>query len=550
MKILVVTEKCSPIKSQRDGGARLVETIQRSFGHSVKILQFGQSENSSATWRLDYPIDHSDRFERRLANANFIVEKVKALEEEFTHVVFIHLSMQFGLVDTPLRNDIVIWTFPMLLTPSYLASGEVVPASYTEMERLTLALSLNIITPSHLERRQLMEFYSVPQECIRVIPRGIDTQWVVPKVRILEHHPKFCAVGSIKPQKNTIGLIRLFSKIRAAFPGSTLRMIGPVQNVDYYCAVLEEIKQSGMTEAVEFLGYVPPSDLSSALDDAHLHLSTSLCETFGRSIFETLASGLPNIARVSGNAAAEFLQGLPYARFSDHDNDILLAIQDILSNLPKFSAMACEIGELYDDTPLSQLLLAEICQKDSIGICDFDGTLFHKDDPQRTKRCMDAFKKYPIKVICSARTIEDLVKKMQSHQLEADWIVGCSGAVVADGKGEVLWYTPIDPADHDHLKQLIPHAKLIEMDGKKLQLAAPADSLPDIFGLRIEIYQRVAFIAHWEASKLHAVHRLLRHINWQGRVSVFGDGPYDAQLLTFFDGTFLSNNLNNEVFYV
>jgi glycosyltransferase involved in cell wall biosynthesis len=550
MKILVVTEKCSPIKSQRDGGARLVETIQRSFGHSVSILQFSQSENSSATWQFDYPIDHCDRFERRLANANFIAEKVKALEEGFTHVVFIHLSMQFGLVNTPLRNDLIIWTFPMLLTPSYLASGETVPAPYTEMERLTLAISHNIITPSHLERRQLMEFYSVPQECIRVIPRGIDTQWIVPKVRTVEYHPKFCALGSIKPQKNTVGLIRLFAKIREAIPGSTLRMIGPVQNSDYYAAVLEEIKRCGVDEAVELLGYVPPNELSSVLDDVHLHLSTSLCETFGRSIFETLASGLPNVARASGNAAAEFLQGFPYSRFSDHDNDILQAIQDILADLPKLSAMACEIGELYDDTRLSQLLLAELCHKDSIGICDFDGTLFHKDDPQRTKRCMDAFRNYPIRVICSARAIEDLIEKMQSHQLEADWIVGCSGAVVANGKGEVLWYTPLNPADHDHLKGLLPQANPIEMDGKVLQMAAPAEVLPTFSGLRIEIYQGMAFIGHWEASKLHAVHRLLRHINWLGRVSVFGDGPYDAQLITFFDGIFLSNNLNNEVVYV
>jgi glycosyltransferase involved in cell wall biosynthesis len=549
MKILVVTEKCNPIRTQRDGGARLVETMQRSFGDTLSILQFGKCEDSSATWQFEYPVNHKNRFERRIANADFIGEKIQTLEQAFTHVIFIHLSMQFGLIHFPLKREIIIWTFPMLLTPSYLASGETVPARYTEMERLALVHSQHIITPSHFERRQLVDFYSVPQELIRVIPRGVDSQWIVPKIRRLESPPKFCAVGSIKPQKETIGLIRLFAKIRKIFPEATLKMIGPIQNSDYYRDVLEEIKRRGLDEAIEFAGYVPPPELPAALEEAHLHLSTSLCETFGRSIFETLASGLPNVARAAGNAAAEFLQDLPYARFTDNEPAALHAIQEIFANLPTLSEMACEIGELYNDARLSQLLVAEICRKECMGVCDFDGTLFHKDDPDRTRRCMEAFQSYPIKVLCSARPIDQLMEKMRDYQIEVDWIIGCSGSVVANGKGEILWHRCLDSTHIEELKRVIPDAQPIEVNGKVLQIAVPKNSCPNIFGLRIEIYQEMAFIGHWEASKLHAVHRLLSRINWLGRVSVFGDGPYDAQLVKFFDGILLSNNLKNELRY-
>ncbi|BBB57384.1 hypothetical protein MPCS_01394 [Candidatus Megaera polyxenophila] len=38
MKILLVTEKYNPDDIQRDGGARLVETLKRSFGKSLSII--------------------------------------------------------------------------------------------------------------------------------------------------------------------------------------------------------------------------------------------------------------------------------------------------------------------------------------------------------------------------------------------------------------------------------------------------------------------------------------------------------------------------------
>lgn len=62
-----------------------------------------------------------------------------------------------------------------------------------------------------------------------------------------------------------------------------------------------------------------------------------------------------------------------------------------------------------------------------IAISDFEGTLFHKNDPEKTKRYIKAFKRFSTKVICSARSIHDLLEKMQSYNLEVDWIIGYSG---------------------------------------------------------------------------------------------------------------------------
>src|SRR5690606_26298221 len=99
------------------------------------------------------------------------------------HVIFSHISMQFGLVDVSLREDLNIWTFPMFLTPSYRASGEIVPERYFQAEYQALKKSKNIVTPSHLEKRQLVETYAIPSERIHIIPRGVNTRFLAPKIR-------------------------------------------------------------------------------------------------------------------------------------------------------------------------------------------------------------------------------------------------------------------------------------------------------------------------------------------------------------------------------
>lgn len=540
MKILLVTEKCSPLNVQRDGGARLVDTLREAFKDELSIMQFGPQIDSLATWNFDYPFDLPNRFERRLANANFIAQQVRIVEEQFTHVIFIHISMSFGLTDFPLRPETNSWIFPMFLTPSYIASGEIVPKKYTQKERQSLALAKNILTPSHMEKRQLVEYYSVQEEKIHVIPRGVNTSLLDTHSRYLQDHIEFCSIGSIKPQKNTIGLIQLFSKIQHLYQNSSFKIIGPVQNHAYFEDVLLEIKRLRLEDCVKFTGHVNPEKLSSAIKDSHFHISTSTCETFGRSIFETLASGLPNIARSDGNAAAEFLQHLPYAQFVKNDHEALQALEYMVPNFLKLSRMALEVGNLYNDHILAKMLTAKICNKNCIAICDYDGTLFHKDDPKKTERCMAAFRAYSEKVICSARPIHDLIDQLSLHDLEVDWIIGCSGSIVANGSGQVIWSTPLEAEDVTYLQSQFAESKCIEHNGQVLQIATPLESKPNILGLRTEIYQKTAFTGHWKASKLHAVHRLLHHLNWSGQVRFFGDGPYDSELLIYFDGTLIT----------
>lgn len=539
MRILVVTEKCEPEAELRDGGARLVTSLRRAFGEALDIMQFDDGDLPSADnacWRRTYPPVAGDRFTRRQARADFVIGQVAEVAHRYTHVLFVHASMAFGLARRPLHG-LTTWLFPMFLTPSYVASGELVPAAYTEMEHAALLAMTRILTPSHLERRQLTDLYNVAPARIRVVPRGVDRSLLTPLVRRLTGAPVLCSVGSIKRQKNTVGLVRTFARIRGSFPRAVLRVVGPVQDRGYAAEVMHEAERLGLAGSIEWLGPVAPDDLPTALSGAHLHLSASSCETFGRVIFETLALGLPNIVPLADNAAVEHLHGTPYTFFYGEEQDAVAAVEAALCDYSRRSELALEVGELFDDVLLARMLRAEVLGAEILAVSDFDGTLFHKHDSERTRRCVTAFQRYPRRVVCSARPIPDLLVAMERLGLTAHYIVGWSGAVVADSHGRELSRSVLSDAEARTLANSLPATAVPVVEGEDyLQFAAPAADLVALPGVRVEAYQETAYVGRWDSSKLHAVIRLLRHIDWNGRIRAFGDGPYDLALLTYFDG--------------
>jgi len=538
MKVLIITEKCHPNSDQRDGGARVIDTLKHFLKGVCDIMQFGGTKEGCAKYYYNYPDCQENRFERRLSNREFIGQKVQEISNDYSHLIFIHISMQFGLEVFPVEKGTVVWTFPMFLTPSYRASGETIPKEYFEAEKRALTFSHAILTPSLFEKRQIHDIYGIDEEKIFMVPRGIDASLISRNTRKLSSTFLFCSVGSIKPQKNTLELVNLFAAVQKRFPSALLRLIGPVQDHQYAMEVLRRIKQLTLEQQVEFSGFVEPKGLVKALSDCHFHLSASWCETFGRSIFETLALGIPNIAFQGDHAAQDFLSERPYMAFVDNKEDAVSKIEEMIESYEELSVMAEEIGELYCDDFLGRLLTATLFSDEILGVCDFDGTLFHKNDEDKTYRSLSAFRRFPVRVICSARPLSSLLLAIKSYDLEVDWVIAHSGALVADGSGNVKWETPLTKRDLVYLEQKT--GCIFAKDQKRLQVALPKDKAPDIPFLRKEMYQEMAYFNHWKASKLNALCQLLKEIDWKGRVAVYGDGIYDREMITYFDGQWIN----------
>ncbi len=537
MKILLVTEKFNPPENDRDGGSRLATTIANALGKSLSIMQFGEKPSEDATWNYIYPYRSNNRFENRLNNSAFIREKINSVINDFSIIIFIHISMQFEIEEYLKNERIKIITFPMFLSPSYKLSGEEVPNTYFQRELKSLHRSNLVITPSYLEKIQLLEQYSVSQDIIRVIPRGIDNTTIQHILRKNTNNLNICSIGSIKPQKNTIELIDTFEIIHDSFPRASLKIIGPIQNKEYFNEVTKKITSSKIDGSVSFLGHVPPKDFTHFTENEHIHLSTSNCETFGRAIFETLAMGLPNIVKLNNNAAYDFLSNRPYIFFIEDNRNLLEAIQTIKDNLPTLSSEAAEIGNLYCDKFLSRLIISEITNQPCIGITDYDGTLYHKNDEALTDQCIQAFKRFRTRIICTARKTSDVLEKLSEHKLEVDWVISYSGAVVTTGSGQILWKIPLKNEAIEQL-MLLDHTTIPIYYNNDVVQASPSINVPyKGLGLRMEYYNNKAYLMDRNASKLNAIIRLLKIVNSTNRVRVFGDGVYDREMLSFFDGS-------------
>ena len=545
MRLLLVTEKSAAPPDQRDGGARLVSSLRRHLTVALDVLQLDPHEEQGPNepglrWRVAYPPGSPDRFERRLQHAGFVAEHLRArCSQGYDKVILVHTSLAFGLPKGGLPG-VETLLLPMFLTPSYHASGENVSAAYTAAECRALSRVDRIITPSHLERRQLVVEYGVDPGRVRVVPRGVDLSLLEPRARVLSGPLALCSVGSIKPQKDTLGLVRMFAAIREIWPEATLRIVGPPQDRSYARRVHTEIERLGLREAVELFGYVLPDRLAEVLRNQHLHLSASACETFGRAIFETLASGLPNLARAGLNAAMEHLADEPCARFFENTDQAIMALDELVRDYPQRSASACRVGRRFDDAYLGSLLAAEVQEATIAGITDYDGTLFHKTDAGRTHRCIDAFSRFPLRVICSARPLNDLVEYCAALRVDPHYFVALSGSIVANAEGEVLRVRAFKEAELAVLRTALPLGFDEICHGTEvLQFHVHGPLRKEPPGCRVEQYQGESFLIPRSSSKLAATIWLLRHIDWRGRVRCFGDGPADLNMITFFDGLWL-----------
>lgn len=539
-RFLIVTEKHGASDHLRDGGAQVVGSLLAILGEDAEVIQFGDTNGQEHARRLPYPIGHPDRFQRRLLNADWVAKHVALAAKDFTDIIFVHVSMLFGTKDGMLVGK-RIWLLPMFLGVSYRLAGEAPTEEYLESERRCLRLAHGIITPSHLEKKQLVNYYGVPEQNIKVIPRGVPQSMVTPMPRTRVGKLKFCSIGSIKRQKNVVGVIRRFHAITKHHPEASLRLIGPIQDAAYFREVQTVVAKLRLEGKVTFDGFVRRELIADTICDCHIHLTDSSCETFGRTIFETLALGIPNLLPGhEGCAAVEHLQDTPYTRFFSTDEELLQGLAELLVDYPERSALAAETGHIFRQDRLDQLIFAELHCLPTLLFADFDGTLFHKHDPALTRLMIAKARAFPSLAICSARSTADLRSKLQELGLAPDWLIGSSGAKIESFKTGHLHHEGLRPQETDQLISLFPDAQRIQSGTLTTHVLTRTGYAP--LGYRAETYPEGSYLSPWRCSKLRGALRLIDLVGWRGRVTAWGDGPHDLPLIAFFGGIIFPRN--------
>jgi glycosyltransferase involved in cell wall biosynthesis len=159
-----------------------------------------------------------------------------------------------------------------------------------------------IIAPSEWTRREILEYFSIAPELIRVIPEAARREMrpltTEESAGVLKKHgisePYLLFVGTIEPRKNLPVLLRAYAELIATTPHRPRLVIcggGGWKNEEVY----RMVDELNLGDLVRFLGYVVDEDLPALYSAAECFLYPSIYEGFGLPPLESMACGTPVI---------------------------------------------------------------------------------------------------------------------------------------------------------------------------------------------------------------------------------------------------------------
>lgn len=171
-------------------------------------------------------------------------------------------------------------------------------------------ISQRLLAISETTAADLRQVYRLPDSRIRVARLGVDRVFFE-IARRRRPEPFLLAVSTLHPHKNLDGLLRAFAEFRKKRPEFRLVVCGIH---GFFTGPLHELRDSlGLSESVEFPGWVPREQLHDYFARAWAFLYPSLFEGFGLPVLEALAAGVPSgcsaiepLSGIAGTAALQF----------------------------------------------------------------------------------------------------------------------------------------------------------------------------------------------------------------------------------------------------
>ena len=170
-----------------------------------------------------------------------------------------------------------------------------------------------LLADSEATRADLLHFYRLQPERIRVAPLGADPAFfdIARDRRTAAIEPYFLCASTSHPHKGLAHLVRAFGRFRRARPEYRLAITG-VRGF-YARAIEDAVAELGLADAVRLTGWIPREELYELFRHAFAFVYPSTFEGFGLPVIEALAAGIPTacsriepLASMAGDAALTF----------------------------------------------------------------------------------------------------------------------------------------------------------------------------------------------------------------------------------------------------
>lgn len=322
-----------------DGGSilaqQLIDSLKNECNLDVVFIRKNKETFEDPAVRcvryVEYLDARNNKFIRRLENLNTNKDALKDYRK-YDRIVTAHVSKFFGFDE----KEEAFWEktilFPMFCTQSYVKAGELVPEEYTSLERIVLNNSNKIITPSRVEKNDLITTYGCDEQKIKVIPRGISPCFHFKTGSRSGNAIKIVYIASIKPQKNNIDAVKLLKLLRDQSSVFELHLVCTLQDQSIYQTILAYIEENNLAEAVHFHIGLCQSELAELLQEMDINISVSNWETFGRGIYEGISSGLPTFVMKRLIEVEQFCRNIRGVQFVEDISEMAAGIISLCKN--------------------------------------------------------------------------------------------------------------------------------------------------------------------------------------------------------------------------
>jgi glycosyltransferase involved in cell wall biosynthesis len=301
MKVGIITERLNQQKTGVDNAIyNLISELSKQTGIDIYLIS---SQKNNDLFPELKNISIHDPFKRILKKTstyswylfiNYYLSK-KNLDLDIIHnpdnsSLFINLKNKKIVT----IYDIMAFKFPKVSDP-------VTRFRYRILLYKTLKSSDKIITISNHTKLDLMNYFKIPEDKIKVIYLAANqTYKKLGKNEINEilkkydlNNPFILYVGGLAPNKNIERLLESYNIIKNKEISQKLILTGVKRHNS--TSALKTIKKLNLQNDVIFTGYVPDEDLPGLYNAADLFVYPSLYEGFGLPPLEAMQCGTPVI---------------------------------------------------------------------------------------------------------------------------------------------------------------------------------------------------------------------------------------------------------------
>lgn len=295
--------------------SELIKNLARGNASSLFSLYFMRHEPITLTTRQKNFFSYRTRFPTRNRFLRILWEQFwLAIELKRKHIDVFHGPSFVAPFFTSCKIIITIHDLAFLTYPeSFTLENKLY---FTVFLKHSIKQASRIIADSHATKKDIIQYFHVPENKIRVIHLGVDAifsrQPDAPeflKTKYSLHQPYILFAGLITPRKNLERILTAFADFKSKYKTQHIFVIVGEKGW-LYDSVFALIKKLGIEKDIRYIGHVPDEELPFFYSAADMLTFPSLYEGFGLPILEAMACGCPVITskvssmpEVAGRAA-------------------------------------------------------------------------------------------------------------------------------------------------------------------------------------------------------------------------------------------------------